>query len=98
MGYTTHYSIETDGDTDAIIGAIRKVSGYGSILFEDSVKWYDNEKDCKEVSLKFPDTLITIKGEGEDPSDIWYQYFKNGKSQYCPAIITFEPFDESKMK
>lgn len=61
-------------------------------------KWYSHDEDLKAFSLKHPDIVFEIKGYGEDNGDIWVKYFKNGKCQECPAIISFEKFDEKKLK
>lgn len=64
----------------------------------DSFKWYNHEEDMLEVSRAFPDTLFELHGEGEEPGDLWRKYFKNGKIQRCPAQITYEEYNESKLQ
>ena len=64
----------------------------------DSVKWYDHERDMMRVSKDYPDLVFKLEGEGEEARDIWIKYFKNGKMQYCPAMITFEGYDEDKLE
>lgn len=64
----------------------------------DSCKWYDHEEDLKRVSERFPTVLFTLSGEGEESGDIWRKYFKDGKMQKCEAKITFDEFDEAKLK
>lgn len=63
----------------------------------DSVKWYDHEKDMKQLSLQYPNSVFLLTGEGEENDDIWQKYFKNGKIQSCYAKITFDEFDEKKL-
>jgi hypothetical protein len=99
MGYQTNYELIVDNDIAADVeAAILEVSGYqfdcGSLY---NAKWYDHDEDMREVSKQFPDRVITLYGNGEDADDQWYAYFKNGKMQWCPAIITYDPFDESKL-
>lgn len=68
------------------------VENYGTI------KWYEHEKDILAISRRFPKILFILEGEGEDSGDIWKKYFKNGKIQVCKAKITFDEFDESKLR
>ena len=83
MGYYTHYTLETDHehDMEKFEAAIREVSGYGCNMFEDSIKWYGHEKDMLAVSKQFPDVTFYLQGYGEEATDIWAKWFKNGKSQ-----------------
>lgn len=60
--------------------------------------WYDHEEQMKFFSLKYPDILFTLHGEGEDSGDVWMKYFKAGKMQVAKAKITFDEFDERSMK
>ena len=97
MGYYTNYDISAN--SKEIQDTIEKESGYS---FYDGtaseVKWYDWHGDCIVVSKMFPDQLIRVEGDGEEQGDQWKAYFLNGKSQVCKAVITFEGFDESKLK
>jgi len=96
MGYYTDYDISNN--SGEIQEEIEEISGY---TFEDGVnncKWYNCEEDCKKVSKAFPNQLVTVSGIGEEKDDLWVSYFKNGKVQRSSASITFEPFDESKLK
>ena len=64
-------------------------------------KWYDHEDDLKWLSSQFPDVLFTVKGHGEDgdrKDHLWMKYFKGGKMQASNAHITYEEFDESKLR
>jgi len=60
--------------------------------------WETHEKDLRKFSKKHEDFVFSLYGQGEDVPDIWIKYFKNGKMQYCPANITFDNFDEEKLK
>ncbi len=64
---------------------------------DDVAKWYDFDKEMKELSKQFPETVFCLYGDGEESGDTWYQYYKNGKSQYCPAKISYDAYDESKL-
>ena len=96
MGYYTDYDIS--GNREEVADAIEETSGYSWYGRSMNGKWYDWHVHCTAVSKQFPDELITVEGDGEEQGDQWKAYFKNGKSQVCKAIVTFEPFDESKLK
>ena len=61
-------------------------------------KWYDHNEDLINVSKKYPDVLFTLYGKGESSGDIWRKYYKNGKYQVAKAFISYEEFDEAKLK
>lgn len=60
-------------------------------------KWESHENDLKEFSKIQKDILFTLYGEGE-PGNLWIKYFKNGKIQFAPADISFDEFDNKKLK
>jgi hypothetical protein len=64
----------------------------------DECKWYEHEQDMRIFSKLFPEVVFTLKGEGEEPGDLWFKYFQNGKMQKAEAIITYDPFDPKKLK
>jgi len=65
--------------------------------FNNESKWYDHEGDLKEFSLKYPEVIFTLIGKKEESEDFWITYFKDGKMQHCPGILTYEPYDEKKL-
>lgn len=98
MGYYTTFSLKVIGHTE--IDHEEEISNEfhdGYPVFDESVKWYDYQQDMKEYSLKYPELLFKLEGVGEQNEDMWICYFKNGKMQECPATITFDDFDESKL-
>ena len=95
MGYYTRFDISSN--SQEVINTINEVSGYGDVE-SDEIKWYHHKDHCITVSKMFPHELITVEGVGEEQGDQWKAYYKNGKMQHCKALITFEPFDESKLK
>ena len=78
--------------------AIETLSGYGRSLFDEEVKWYNYEEQMKAYSKMYPELLFIINGQGEEHDDLFNAYFKDGKVQKCSAIITFDEYDESKLK
>lgn len=60
-------------------------------------KWYDWKEDMSLLSKRFPEILFYLHGEGENYDDLWDAYFLGGKSQYCPAVITYEDFNPDKL-
>jgi hypothetical protein len=107
MGYCTRYSLEVkEGDLriqeildqveNEFEGLNYAIDSDGDSL--DSVKWYEHEAEMHFLSLKFPNIVFQLHGEGEESGDVWYKYFKNGSLQHCPAVITFAEYDEKKLK
>jgi hypothetical protein len=79
---------------------IQEVSGYSIELdeFGEECKWYEHEEDLRKISKTFPQYMFTLEGIGEEAGDQWKEYYRNGKMQRCKVIMTFEKFDETKMK
>ena len=98
MGYyTMHELTVSDDNVNDHVAAIELVSGYSG-LFEDTVKWYDRERDMRGYSKDNPSVLCELKGEGEESGDLWIEYYKSGKMQRCKAKITYADYDESKLE
>jgi hypothetical protein len=103
MGYYTDFNLEVIGghheilaeiiesDEDTFYGLDKDGNSY------DRVKWYDHEVDMKKVSKEYPELVFKLSGEGEEAGDLWIKYFKNGRMQYCPAKITYDDYDETKL-
>lgn len=51
----------------------------------------------RSFSLRFPNTIFTVQGQGEEQSDRWMEYWKNGKSQNAYLRIECDEFDEDKL-
>jgi hypothetical protein len=74
---------------------------YDNLLYDeltDEIKWYDGDEQTLKMSKLFPDIIFAVYGIGEEKEDIWWHYYKNGKMQKCPAIMTFDEYDENKLK
>ena len=65
---------------------------------DKACEWEDHEKLLKYLSKKRPTFLYILQGEGESNGDMWIKYFKGGKMQFAPANITFDIFDETRLK
>lgn len=105
MGYYTNYSLETDSQENKnIIEEFREIDGNAKYAIDANgdcqewTKWYDHEEDLKNFSKNYPDVIFILSGEGEESGDIWKKYFKNGKMQVAQAKISFEEFNENKLK
>lgn len=95
--------IQSSGLEDNVVDAIKSTNScsYGPMnefLNGSTCKWYDHEEDMKIFSKRFPTIIFKLEGVGEEPGDLWVKYFKNGKMQKCIAIISYEEYDESKLK
>jgi hypothetical protein len=102
MGEYTNHSlvILEKGDSELSLDEhkemISRKAGYDDWLFDgESAKWYGHEKDMRAYSVKFPNTIFILEGEGEESGDIWKEYHKDGKMQRCKAKVSFDSFDES---
>lgn len=87
-------------DLKNLLEDIDDKNGIANALSLESVaecKWYEHEKEMRELSKEFPDVVFKLHGEGEDNGDIWIKYFTNGKMQYCPAEMLFPPFNKMKL-
>ena len=103
MGYYTSFALTHDSDTindTDLAQELVKLSGYSwdNELTLPGVKWYGHQEDMIKLSNMHKGTLFTLKGNGEDDDDLWVCYYKSGLSQQGKAVITFTPFDESKLK
>ena len=109
MGYRTDFDLSVSGFNRLQYKEIENILcsseldpfGYMLRLFEGEtvyeLKWYDHEKDMKQLSSLVPSVLFTLEGRGEEQGDLWIKYFKNGKMQVAKARITYDDFDESKL-
>jgi hypothetical protein len=103
MGYYTHFELtyeDPDVDEDQLAAELTEISTYdwdGSLILGDA-KWYSWVEDMTKLSQMYPNTVFELSGDGEEKDDQWICYFKDGKKQLCEAKITFDPYDESKLK
>lgn len=101
MGYYTRYKLGTEIDGGSVVdheNGISALAGYGNLFNDETYKWYDHEENMRQYSTIYPKTLFILEGEGEKPGDLWVEYYKNGRRQLCKGVITYDPYDESKLK
>lgn len=44
----------------------------------EGVKWYEHHEEMKAVSKAKPEFLFVLDGQGEEPSDRWRSFYRNG--------------------
>jgi hypothetical protein len=100
MGYYTSYDLEIVEGEEELIELLREEcdeAGYAicsSGDTKDDCSWYEHDQDLKAFSLKHPEALFKLSGEGEEAGDLWLKYFRNGKVQVCNAKIAYDDFNE----
>lgn len=99
MGYYTYYDIDIKGSIDEEQFAIdfNKVTGGYQYPIEDTIKWYDYEKDMKKLSSMYPNNYFTIYGTGEDSYDIWVAYFYRGNYSGGRAKLVYPSANEEDL-
>lgn len=101
MGYYTSYSITVIPETqeEAVLIELANHSDY---IFDDGMlygRWYHWEEDCREVSSKYPESVITVDGVGEENGDQWVAYFKDGKVvKHSMPTWTPPPYNEEDLR
>jgi hypothetical protein len=103
MGYYTNYELSVKKGNADLVSKFVSQSEYGCYALHSDgscnqdCKWYGHERELKEFSVRYPETLFELRGEGEDSGDIWVKYIQNGKCQVSKARLVFDDFDETKM-
>lgn len=103
MSYYTDYSVSVQNASEADLRSIEKYLTEEIWLEPWGDGWsgnlsHDIEDEMRALSAAYPDVLFTVYGVGEMNDDMFYEYYKAGKMQRCPAIITFDPYDETKLE
>lgn len=105
MGYYTKYLVKilnADGSPDTS-NVWDWLHTNDKELFEtvnhsgDECKWYEHDNDMRKLSIRFPDSVFILSGEGEESGDVWKKYYMNGSLQEARGIITFDDFDPNKL-
>lgn len=105
MGYYTHFNL-TKPECPILRGKLAKeineFLGF-PVLDEEGYcnepcKWYEYKEDMCRISKGYPETLITLSGEGEESGDLWDCHFLDGKFHLCGAKIVYPEFDPAKLE
>ncbi|MCY4655174.1 MAG: hypothetical protein OXC95_18675 [Dehalococcoidia bacterium] len=106
MGYETFMELEIDGPEQADNAArkLAEITGtdediWGNLISTGThMKWYEHTEEMKKLSLRCPDTLFTLRGLGEEPSDQWVEYHRNGRT-HIERMPEWNPppFDPDKL-
>ncbi len=103
MGYRTEYTLDVIKGPKGLINELRKISDNASCSIDCEgitlceTKWYNHEIDLREFSKLSPEVVFKLEGLGEDRSDSWVKYFKNGLVQESIAKVTYDEYDENKL-
>lgn len=60
------------------------------IVSWESQKWYNHKDNMCLVSSHYPECKFILEGQGEDPEDMWREYYYNGHMQIAPARIEYD--------
>ena len=63
----------------------------------EPAKWYTHKEDMQELSKHVRDVVFVLSGQGEKNSDLWKEYWLNGRYHRCQAEIVYPEFDERKL-
>jgi hypothetical protein len=110
MGYYKYFTLGIDGfDTqEKLVECIEKLiemhpSEIGACITDDGctngedATWDNQDDDMKAFSLLYPGIRFRLYCEASD-GEQWLDYYINGKHQYSPGTLTYEPYDESKLR
>lgn len=102
MGYYTSFAINISKDEPSFRDRLELISDeqfeQDGTYYYTYAKWYDYAKNMCELSKEFPNLVITVNGSGEEPGDLWQDYWKEGKWHHQVINITFDSFDPYKLQ
>ena len=78
--------------------ALGEITEYHDSLFHEGIKWYGYVEEMIAYSKKYPEVVFTLTGIGEEPDDMWRDYYKNGKLHGGRANIVYPTYDESQLR
>ena len=98
MGYFTSYELRvSDNAPIDVIEQFRKFSDDADYAIDDdgdtfdATKWYSWQDDLQKFSFLFPDVVFTMTGRGEETTDYWRAFARNGQVVKQKASFTFPP-------
>ena len=104
MGYYTLYTLSVEKGDPSLLESeefkdiFLKITDYRlESLDNDTLKWYEYDKNMLEISKLYPDTVFRLEGEGEDRDDNWKSYYCNGDSAESRATIVYSLVDISSI-
>lgn len=103
MGYRTNFSIYVlapQEDREAILDDIQKTSGYtpeerdddAGFAYIGDASWCNRDRDLKTVSLRHPEAIIEVQGEGDDRDDTWSARYRAGEKEEHEMEHILPPF------
>ncbi len=102
MGYNTTYKVYVVNDTPAKWTLDKDLARISDYVFDDGeahdIKWYEHDAEMKLLSKEHPDTIYEVRGNGEDESDVWVSFYKDGKSYKVNLAPVYPAFDEGLLR
>lgn len=93
------YSIDIEPYEEELIDLLCNESDTARFAFSgEPCIWDEHEDDLRKFSKFHKDFVFSLYGQGPEAPEVWIKHFKNGKMQHCPAIITFDEFNEKELK
>lgn len=93
------YTLQVINDDLALIDHKKGISNIAKFNpFMMDCEWYKSHDNMLEYSIIYPKFTFILNCRGEDITDKWKSYYKNGKSFTTYAKIIFEEYNESKLK
>lgn len=70
----------------------------GTFLASWEAEYFDEyEEEIVGLSKRFPDIVLEVTCL-DTANSCWKEYFKDGMVQIAPAIVTYDEFDEAKLR
>lgn len=100
MGYYTEFELEILEGDDNVTDYEQEISDIAEYnhCFQHEIKWYNYQENMIEYSKKHPDVLFLLSGKGEESSDLWREYFEDGKTYRVLGKVVFEDFKKESLK